>query len=132
MSSFFSSLLLTQALFRNDDECYFPFSPIKQPFAPKCVTTITKGPRHRKPWHLISDAERMQFVNGYQQLRRNGVLSTFCTTHHLEGIAFEDIHKTSEFFFWHSYFGTLCIIHLHTSSQNNSEQCGNLRLNLEI
>jgi len=46
----------------------------------------------------------MQFVNGFHTLRQNGVLSAFASTHHLEGIAFEDIHKTSEFFFWHSYF----------------------------
>ena len=65
---------------------------------------MTKGPRHRKPWHMLSDTDRMQFVTGFQQLRNNGILSSFCSTHHLEGVAFEDIHKTSEFFFWHSYF----------------------------
>eukprot|EP01083_Nonionella_stella_P137933 419667_1 len=66
--------------------------------------TDNKCTRHRKPWHMISDEERLLFVNGFQSLRRNGILSTFATTHHLEGIAFANIHKTSEFFYWHSYF----------------------------
>jgi len=75
-------------------------------------------PRHRKPWHLLSDGDRMRFVNGFQQLRRNGVLSAFTETHHLEGVAFEDIHKTSEFFFWHSYFGLLPLCSLTEHSPN--------------
>eukprot|EP01083_Nonionella_stella_P070585 188951_1 len=66
--------------------------------------TDDECPRHRRPWYNLSDAERMQFVLGFQQLRNNGVLSAFCETHHLEGVAFENIHKTSEFLFWHSYF----------------------------
>ena len=64
-----------------------------------------KGPRHRKPWHLISDTERMQFVTGFQTLRTNGILSTFCETHRItDNHFFMDIHHTSAWLFWHSYF----------------------------
>eukprot|EP00485_Elphidium_margaritaceum_P004936 CAMPEP_0202690836 /NCGR_PEP_ID=MMETSP1385-20130828/5726_1 /ASSEMBLY_ACC=CAM_ASM_000861 /TAXON_ID=933848 /ORGANISM="Elphidium margaritaceum" /LENGTH=423 /DNA_ID=CAMNT_0049346151 /DNA_START=96 /DNA_END=1365 /DNA_ORIENTATION=+ len=64
--------------------------------------------RHRKPWHLLSDEERMQYVTGFQQLRYNGKLDIFIETHHLADTptAFADVHYTAQFFPWHSYFLT--------------------------
>eukprot|EP01083_Nonionella_stella_P007702 22189_1 len=73
--------------------------------------------RHRKPWHLISDDERLKFVLGFQQLRSNGKLSVFAETHHLEGTAKQKAHQTSEFFFWHSYF----VWEMETQFRNISE-----------
>ena len=52
----------------------------------------------------MSTDERMLFISGFQQLRRNGVLSMFVETHHIGGNLFREVHKTTEFLFWHSYF----------------------------
>jgi len=64
--------------------------------------------RHRKPWHLLTDNEKMLYVTGFKALRNNGILDIFIETHHLSDtpLQFADVHYTGQFFPWHSYFLT--------------------------
>ena len=69
---------------------------------------MKKGERHRKPWHLLNDEEKMLYVTGFKALRNNGKLDIFIETHHLADTptSFADVHYTAQFFPWHSYFLT--------------------------
>eukprot|EP01084_Bolivina_argentea_P000145 284_1 len=56
-------------------------------------------PRIRKPFHTLSEDERMLYVTGFQQLRKNGKLEVISTTH----AANVAVHKGASFFFLHAY-----------------------------
>jgi len=56
-------------------------------------------PRIRRPFHTLSEQERMLYVDGFQALRQNGKLETIAVTH----AANVAVHKGSSFFFLHSY-----------------------------
>ena len=51
-------------------------------------------PRIRKPFHTLTEDERMLYVNGFMALRKNGKL---------EIISNVAVHKGSSFFFFHAY-----------------------------
>ena len=55
--------------------------------------------RVRKPIHTLSEEERMLYVNGFQELRKNGKLEILATTHAANVAS----HKGSSFFFLHAY-----------------------------
>ena len=68
----------------------------------KVITVSPKGSdsdcaRHRKPWHHLSDTEQLLFVDGYQTLKKIGVLDTFIKAH-------RKLNQHTLLFFWHSYF----------------------------
>ena len=56
-------------------------------------------PRIRKPLHTLSESERMLYVNGFREIRKNGKLEILSDTHAAE----IEIHKGSSFFFYHAY-----------------------------
>eukprot|EP01084_Bolivina_argentea_P208800 355848_1 len=58
--------------------------------------------RVRKPFHLLTNDERMLFVEGYQKLRLNGMLDILSQVHHLA--PHMGTNHGSDFFYWHSYF----------------------------
>ncbi len=56
---------------------------------------------------MISKAERLEFVRGFQTLSRRGTLATFISAHSVGALGETrelNIHSTSQNFFWHSYF----------------------------
>ena len=69
-----------------------------QPIAP-----LPSCPRHRKPWHLISDDERQLYIDGLLTLSQQGKLQRF-TQQHLNATASIQAHQNSAFLPWHRYF----------------------------
>ena len=62
-------------------------------------------PRERRAWHLLSDSERQQYIDGYLQLSALGVLEVFREQH--ERIWFTSppqAHSSSGFGPWHRYY----------------------------
>eukprot|EP00484_Ammonia_sp_Unknown_P014843 CAMPEP_0197073002 /NCGR_PEP_ID=MMETSP1384-20130603/210382_1 /TAXON_ID=29189 /ORGANISM="Ammonia sp." /LENGTH=615 /DNA_ID=CAMNT_0042511827 /DNA_START=44 /DNA_END=1888 /DNA_ORIENTATION=+ len=55
--------------------------------------------RVRKPFHTMTEDERMLYVRGFQELRKNGKLKIIADTH----AANVAVHKGSSFFFFHAY-----------------------------
>eukprot|EP01084_Bolivina_argentea_P003067 5726_1 len=55
--------------------------------------------RIRRPLHLLSSDERLIYVEGFKELRKNGKLDIITQTHSNN----MKIHYGSNFFFWHSY-----------------------------
>ena len=60
--------------------------------------------RTRRPWHALSDEDQMLYVLGFQELAREGVLNLFVESHERATEAANNIHLTSQNFFWHSYW----------------------------
>ena len=38
-------------------------------------------PRHRKPWHLLTDSEKLLYIEGFQLIRKNGKMDVFTQSH---------------------------------------------------
>ena len=61
--------------------------------------------RVRKPWHSLSDADQLLYVNAFKSLREQSILSEFIEAHDKATAADTfNIHKSSQNFFWHSYW----------------------------
>ena len=45
------------------------------------IPVIEPCPRHRKPWHLLSEYEKSLYVEGFQRIRRNGKLDVISRVH---------------------------------------------------
>eukprot|EP01084_Bolivina_argentea_P143076 251296_1 len=58
--------------------------------------------RHRKPWTLLTLEQKDLFVDGFQQIRKNGKLDVFSQTHAQHDIE-SYVHYTSLFSFYHAY-----------------------------
>ena len=58
--------------------------------------------RHRKPWALLTDEQKDMFVEGFQQVRKNGKLDIIAQTHGQHDIQ-NYVHYTSLFSFYHAY-----------------------------
>merc|ERR1740116_158677 len=56
-------------------------------------------PRTRRPYHTLTEDERLLYVKGFQGLRANGKLEQIATAH----AANVAVHKGSSFFFLHAY-----------------------------
>jgi len=59
--------------------------------------------RHRLPWYHLSNEEQLLFVDGYQTLKTDGTLDIFIESHRTVSTN-DDIHHSSQNFFWHSYW----------------------------
>merc|ERR1712176_432471 len=58
--------------------------------------------RHRKPWNLMTLEQKDMFIDGFQQVRKNGKLDVFAQTHAQHDIQ-DYVHYTSLFTFYHAY-----------------------------
>ena len=58
--------------------------------------------RHRKPWSLLTDELKDMFIEGFQQVRKNGKLDVIAQTHAQHDIQ-NYVHYTSLFAFYNSY-----------------------------
>ena len=56
--------------------------------------------RIRKPMHLLSEEELMLYVDGLQQIRKNGKYQIMVDAHSQE----TEIHRGTSFFFYHTFF----------------------------
>ena len=56
--------------------------------------------RIRKPMHLLSEEELMLYVDGLQQIRKNGKYQIMVDAHSKE----TEIHRGTSFFFYHTFF----------------------------
>ena len=70
-----------------------------------CRNDIAMAPqeecdRIRKPMHLLSEDELMLYVDGLQQIRKNGKYQIMVDAHSRE----TEIHRGTSFFFYHTYF----------------------------
>merc|ERR1719434_649325 len=70
-----------------------------------CRKSIVMAPqeecdRIRKPMHLLSEDELMLYVDGLQQIRKNGKYQIMVDAHSFE----TEIHRGTSFFFYHTYF----------------------------
>ena len=73
--------------------------PTPEP-TPKPTREVVDCPRHRKPWHLISDEERLLYINGFLELHEQGVITEMANIHATAwNNGFDEI-----FFPWHRYF----------------------------
>jgi len=61
--------------------------------------------RVRKPWHWVSEEDKLLYVNGFQTLHRESMLIEFLESHQkaTTGDTY-NIHDEPENFFWHSYW----------------------------
>merc|ERR1719216_118585 len=58
--------------------------------------------RHRKPWSLMTTEQKDMFIDGFQQVRKNGKLDVIAQTHAQHDIQ-NYVHYTSLFTFYHAY-----------------------------
>ena len=92
-----ASLLLLTANGDNEAEDIEPASQLEAESA--TLFREEDCPRIRRPFHTLSESERLQYVSGFQALRANGKLETIAVAH----AANVAVHKGSSFFFLHSY-----------------------------
>eukprot|EP01084_Bolivina_argentea_P271081 461128_1 len=59
--------------------------------------------RHRKPWHMITPAEKKLYTDGYLELHKQGKIEIFTATH-ADTTVLHQAHGTSAFQPWHRYF----------------------------
>ena len=66
------------------------------------IIVANSCPRHRKPWHRISDDERQLYIDGMLQLSDMGILQKF-TEQHLDNPTLQ-AHDNNMFLPWHRYY----------------------------
>jgi len=67
-------------------------------------STCSTATRTRRPWHTLSHEDQMLYVDGFQKLTRESVMTLFVESHERATSAANNIHLTSQNFFWHSYW----------------------------
>ena len=68
-----------------------------------CFIEKTECPRHRKPWHWLTDKEKKLYLRAINLLNQNEVLATFTDTHSY-GKNENQAHTNGAFLPWHRYF----------------------------
>jgi tyrosinase len=90
--------------------CYNTPSPTFNNYPTEPTIPTTPAPttdeckRHRKPWHKLTNAERMLYINGWLYLHQNGQIPTELSNIHATSYNSAQAHGGSGFLPWHRYF----------------------------